>query len=170
MRAALAAGLALTLATQAAAGVPEGYHRVAQAEGVPADVLYALAAAESGARLSTGAARPWPWTLNVGGRPERYRTYREALDALERHLAAGKRNIDIGLMQVNWHWHEERLQDPARALDPYRNLRIGAAILREQYERSGHWLEASGLYHAPSNTTNAARHRARVQHHLEALP
>lgn len=150
--------------------MPEGYQRIARVAGVPADVLYALAAAESVARLSTGMDRPWPWTLNVAGRPERYATFNEALAALEEHLGRGQRNIDVGLMQINWHWHEDRLQEPALALDPYHNLRIGAEILREQYERSGHWLDASGLYHAPSNHDHAARHRARVQQHLEALP
>ncbi|WP_019590500.1 transglycosylase SLT domain-containing protein [Thioalkalivibrio sp. ALE20] len=160
----------LILPAAAPASVPHGYERVAAATGVPADVLYALAAAESGARLQSGRLRPWPWTLNVGGRPERYATADEALEALRGHLAAGKRNIDVGLMQVNWHWYEDRLESPEQALDPYTNLRIGAGILRDRHENGARgWLHAAGLYHAPNNERHASRHRERVAHHLERL-
>jgi hypothetical protein len=50
---------------------PPAYQVAAQQAGVPPPVLYAVALQESGARLR-GRLIPWPWTLNVAGRAERY--------------------------------------------------------------------------------------------------
>lgn len=56
---------------------PPAYQLAAQQAGVPSPVLYAVALQESGARLR-GRLIPWPWTLNVAGRAERYATRAEA--------------------------------------------------------------------------------------------
>lgn len=150
--------------------MPAGYQRIAAEQDVPASILYALAAAESGQRLASGGYRPWPWTLNVAGTPRRFRTASAALEALRAHLDAGQTNIDIGLMQVNWHWHSHRFASPAEALAPYTNLCVGARILREQHDAATDWLQAAGLYHAPADADAAAAHRARVRDHLEVMP
>lgn len=139
--------------------IPKAYGRIAGEYGVPPAVLYAVALTESGQKLTTGSVRPWPWSLNVEGRPEYYASRGEAWQALMTHLAAGVRSIDIGLMQVNWRWHREALRDPWAALDPYFNLRVGASILRRRFEESRDWLLAAGRYHAPA-ATGRARHRA----------
>lgn len=47
--------------------LPIAYVVVAKAANVPADILYAVALAESG-RSYKGVLLPWPWTLNVEGR------------------------------------------------------------------------------------------------------
>ncbi|MDX1656622.1 MAG: lytic transglycosylase domain-containing protein [Candidatus Competibacteraceae bacterium] len=147
--------------------VPPTYREVARVYGIPAEVLYAVATVESNLVLLSGRARPWPWTLNVHGRGERYRTRLETWEAIQRHLAAGRRSIDIGLMQVNWRWHEDKLGNPWLALDPIHNLHVGARILMEQYRVSGDWLEAAGRYHSPANGRHAARYRNLVKRHLE---
>jgi Transglycosylase SLT domain len=153
---------AALLNTSALAAVPAGYRQVAQAQGVPATVLYAVALTESGATLASGERRPWPWTLNVEGRAYRFRTRLEARQALRVFLARGITRIDIGLMQVNWAYHKQALGDPWQALDPYHNLAVGASILRAQYRSAGDWWQAVGRYHAPNNAERADRYGSRV--------
>ena len=150
-----------------ASEVPEGYVVVAQAHAVPPELLYALACAESGRRLSNGKIRPWPWALNVAGQSRYYATRVEAHQGLTAALSATS-NIDIGLGQINWYWHRARLETPWRALDPYLNLHTVAEIFREQFEacRCDDWWVAVERYHAPSNTPAA---RERRLHYRESV-
>jgi soluble lytic murein transglycosylase-like protein len=37
--------------------------------------------------------------------------------------------IDVGIMQINLHWHGHRVNDPAELLDPETNLLVGASVL-----------------------------------------
>ena len=129
-------------------------------------LLYAVALAESGRRLPDGSHRPWPWTLNVGGKGHYYESQTEAWTALNGFVADGKRNIDIGLMQISYRWNEETLVDPYTALNPVTNLNMGAKILAREYEASGDWEIAAGRYHSPglsdTQRARAKRYRERV--------
>ena len=152
------------------AGVPGGYCRVAGEYGIPCTLLYAIALVESGAGSNgKGMRRPWPWTLNVAGRGHFYPSRRAAWQALNRLIAHGERSIDIGLMQVNWRFHRDRLGNPWQALDPYHNLRVGAGILRDCFRRRHDWWASVGCYHAPSDPARAQRYRARVAGHWRRL-
>jgi hypothetical protein len=152
---------------------PWGYANVALQQGVPEKILYAVALQESGLQLKSGKFRPWPWTLNVEGTPERYASRVEAWKAIERHLKNGKTLIDIGVMQVNWHYHKKRLGAPWVALEPYHNIAVGAGILRQAFEKSNDWTTAIGRYHSPSNTpkrkARAERYRKKVLARLDAM-
>jgi len=150
--------------------VPGGYRIVAAECAVPATVLYAVALAESGVGTdSNGARRPWPWTLNVAGHPYVYPSRRAASQALDAFIARGQRWIDIGLMQVSWRFHRDKLGDARQALDPYHNLRVGAQILQECFERRGEWWAGVGCYHAPANPARAQRYSSRVIGHWQRL-
>lgn len=168
--------LALTLGVLASASalaqdaVPPGYRAIAAEYGLPDRLLYAVALTESGRPIKAlGARRPWPWTLNVAGRGYFYPTREEALAALTRFLAEGRESVDIGLMQVNWRHHRHRLGSPEAALEPYRNLRVAAAILSECSANRGDWWAGVGCYHAPADAERAARYRRRVAAHLRWL-
>src|SRR5690606_25598913 len=105
---------------------PPAYQLAAQQAGVPSPVLFAVALQESGARLR-GRLSPWPWTLNVAGRAERYATRAEACAGIRRALARTPANrVDVGLGQVNLGYHAHRYEHPCDLLDPYRNLAIAA--------------------------------------------
>ncbi len=54
-----------------ACSVPLLYAQIARQQQVPAELLYAVARAESGTRLAQGL-HPWPWTLNIAGTGYRY--------------------------------------------------------------------------------------------------
>lgn len=149
--------------TLVAAEIPPAYQQVAHEYGIPPKVLYAVALTESNHR-----GRPWPWTLNVAGQPERYDSYSQVVAALKRHLKAGERNVDVGLMQVNWRWQPQAMRDPVSALEPWYNVRSGARILADCYRTD--WLQAAGCYHRPAGGEPARRYRAAVARHLKRLP
>jgi len=129
--------------------VPSGYQIIASQTQVPAHYVYGIALHESGKKLDRHASRPWPWTLNVEGKAHYYPTRQACWRALTHYLSQGKQRIDIGLMQINWHYHQKTLQNPWQALDPYFNLQVGARILRNEYDRTHNWYQAIGRYHSP---------------------
>lgn len=153
-----------------AESIPWGYQKVALAHGIPSEILYAIALTESNHKLRGGSFRPWPWTLNVRGRPERYATRTQAHAALTRHLRQGITRINVGLMQVNWHYHREKLGSAWKALEPYHNMRVGSAILRAQYAQTKNWQAAIGGYHAPNNPGRAEHYRQLVEKRLSRIP
>ncbi len=146
--------------------VPEGYRNIAAEQGIPHTIFYAIALTESATQIDkTNLQRPWPWTLNVAGHGYFYNSRHAAWRALKDWLHKGRRSIDIGLMQVNWRYHQERLGTPWQALNPYHNLRVGAAVLKACYQRRQDWWSSVGCYHSPSNPRRADRYRRRVVSH-----
>jgi hypothetical protein len=149
--------------------VPSAYERAARWEGVPARLLFALALQESGLPLH-GRLIPWPWTLNIDGVAQRYANRWDACAALRRALqrqpATG---ADVGLGQINVRYHGARVSQPCELLEPYRNLALTAAILREQHRAGEDWLLAVGRYHRPAGGTAAARYQRSVEQYLTRL-
>ena len=143
------------------------YVEIAAYVGVPADILYAMAVAESG-QLSDGRLSPWPWTLNVAGEAHRFDDRSAMFEGLMAALGTGETIIDIGPMQINWHWQFDAIGSPWRITDPLVNIKFGAQILKSQYERSGDWWDAVGRYHRPAdgpkNRRIADKYRERVKH------
>lgn len=131
--------------------VPRLYREMARFSDVPPALLYAVALGESG-RLLDGKMKPWPWTLNVAGKGFYFDSREEQFDALMAAITDGK-IVDIGPMQLNWHWKFERLQSPWLATDPAFNVNTAARIIRSHYEadpKAG-WFAAAGRYHREAN-------------------
>lgn len=150
--------------------VPTGYRMIAAEHGIPQSVLFAVALTESGKQTGrTGTLRPWPWTLNVAGRGYFFDSRQAAWQALMTYLEEGKRSIDIGLMQVNWRYHQDRLGTPWQALDPYHNIRVGAGILQDCYATWQDWWGSVGCYHSPKDSHRADRYRRRVVSHWQRI-
>jgi soluble lytic murein transglycosylase-like protein len=149
--------------------MPPAYQQAANRAGVPPAVLYAVALQESGTRLQ-GRFVPWPWTLDVAGKPQHYATRDQACSGLRQALTRiSPYRIDAGLGQVNLGYHAQRYTQPCELLDPYRNLAIAADILHAQHLPGLSWLHAVGRYHHPAGGTRAARYRRSVQQHLAHL-
>lgn len=148
---------------------PPAYQLAAHGADIPSAVLFAIALQESGIRIH-GRLLPWPWTLNIAGTPYRFANRQAAcqalLQALIRHDA---KRIDAGLGQTNLGYHIERFSSPCEALDPYRNLAVTAALLREHHAATGDWVLAAGRYHRPAGGAPAARYRAGFSRQLERL-
>lgn len=177
MRARILIWLACGVAPMAQAGehtVPAAYTNAAHAHQVPPVMLYALSLAESATTLSIGR-RPWPWTLNIAGRGERYATRNAACQAL---IASLKQTqiIDVGISQLNVHWQQRlfgadgRFADPCAALNPYANLDAAATILYRCHQRmKDSWIAAAGCYHRPAGGAPAAHYRVAFKRELARL-
>lgn len=146
--------------------VPPGYQLVAREYAIPPELFYAVALTESGqSNRSQNRFRPWPWTLNIGGKGQYFSSRQDAWLALQRALANQEHSVDIGLLQVNWRYHHTALGSSWQALDPYHNLRVGAAILKRCYSAVPDWQKSLGCYHAPNDPDRAARYAERVTAH-----
>lgn len=149
-----------------AQSIPSGYQRVATEYDLPPALLYAVALTESGqSALSEGRFRPWPWALNINGEGHYFTSRQEALQALQAALMHTNSSVDIGLMQINWRYHRAALGSAWQALDPYHNLRVAAAILRDCLNEHTNWMQTAGCYHAPNDSTRAQAYASRVQQH-----
>lgn len=145
---------------------PPAYQLAAKQADVPSEVLYAVALTESGMRYKNKLI-PWPWTLNIAGQGRFFRSEGDACLALIEALkTTPAKRVDIGLGQVNYGYHRERVAAPCDLLDPYLNLSIAAVILSEQHQRGEDWLISIGRYHSPGNDHRAVNYREAVYQHL----
>ena len=134
----------------------EAFRMVAEEFKLPAVVLFAVACAESSKHSATEVNKPWPWTLTIAGERRHYPTREAAQRALDHALELGISNIGVGLMQINWRRYQGILNDPSRVLDPVTNLRIGARILHDQWNREDDLWVAIGQYHSVLPTDASA--------------
>lgn len=134
--------------------IPPAFQAAALRHGIPPAYLYAVALHES-AREENNIRRPYPWVLNVAGHAEWFSSEQETVDRLKTLIASEQTNVDIGLMQVNWSYHHARFKSPADAVDPYRNIAVGAQILKESWVEKGDLWRGVGRYH--SRTEEVAR-------------
>lgn len=142
------AAVAITLTGQgvSAQTVPPAYVRTAVTNNIPPDVFFCIGQTESG-RAFNGVRKPWPWTLNIAGRGAFFNSRLEAETALNQAIVQGIRNIDIGLMQINYRVHSARVNQAADLLDPYTNMAVSADILNEYRGNQDLW-HAVGRYHS----------------------
>ena len=105
---------------------------VANRHGLDAQLLYGVALKEMRHRAGPRTSSPWPYTLRGPTGPQFHRSRAEAAQALERLIANhSPLAIDVGLMQVNLHWHGRMVANPVQLLEARTNLEIAAAILAE---------------------------------------
>jgi hypothetical protein len=105
---------------------------------VPADLLIAIAGAESGYH---------PWALNIQGHQVFCQSRAEAENVLANTPTD---DIDIGLMQINWRFWGPRsgVASKQELLEPGRNLALGAAILKDSLSRGGSLWHRISNYHS----------------------
>jgi hypothetical protein len=117
--------------------------------------MSAIARVESGHTVQ-GTFRAWPWTLNEAGRGSYLASKQEALAALDHVLASGRRNVDIGCMQINWRWHGAQFTTLAQMMDPVENTRYAARYLRNLHKELGDWDLAVMRYHSADHARGHA--------------
>lgn len=127
-------------------------HQVARSErkyGIPQRLLGAIAATETGrTHRGLGIKVPWPWAINVEGRPFFFHTKREAVQMVEKFQAEGVRSIDVGCMQINLYHHPDAFANLSQAFEPSFNVDYAARFLRGHYDETGVWKTAVGRYHS----------------------
>lgn len=125
----------------------------AQAEALrpdlPPHLLLAVAKVESGRwHRDAGARFAWPWTVNAGGKGQFLPSKEAAIAKVRRLRAEGRRNIDVGCMQVNLHFHGHAFDSLEEAFDPASNVAYAAGLLLHLREKAGSWTRAIGDYHS----------------------
>lgn len=123
---------------------------------IPKGLLLAVSLAESGRTGQGGYWIPWPWTLNIDGNGQYFRTYDNALEALDKALNRTKM-VAVGAMQISYRWHGPKFTQPNEMLDIRTNVRYGAGLLIYERRRQGSWTSAIGSYHASYSQVDARR-------------
>lgn len=116
---------------------------------MPENLLTAISLVESGRWDEASRARiAWPWTVMAEGRG-RYLPSKQAAIAEVRQLQArGVRNIDVGCMQINLHWHGDAFDSLEEAFDPRANAAYAADFLARLYDETRDWDVAAAYYHS----------------------
>lgn len=116
---------------------------------MPRGLLAAIARIESGKKIEfVKGSVAWPWAINVEGQPFYFKTKSEAIQAVQKHVKSGKRNVDIGCMQINYHHHGENFDSITAMFDPKKNVEYGAQFLKNLKKTHGSWSKAVGMYHS----------------------
>lgn len=113
---------------------------------IPSGLLMAIAKVESGYH---------PYAINIEGRAVFAKNIADATYVIEEAVSSGIRNIDIGLMQVNYRWHGEKFVDIKEMLHPRTNIEYAGKLLASLYKQHGNWHKAIRYYHS----ANSIHHR-----------
>jgi hypothetical protein len=123
---------------------------------VPGELMQAVALAESGRWDATRQEKyAWPWTVTAGGKGEFFADKAAAIAHVRKLQAQGRRNIDVGCMQVNLMHHPRAFEDLEEAFDPDANAAYAAAFLNDRWQATRSWMVAASQYH--SSTPALAR-------------
>ena len=118
---------------------------------IPKDLLLSVALTESGKKIKDGEFISWPWTINIKGKGKFFKTKKDAVEFTKNYTKNGKRNIDLGCMQVNYMYHPNAFNTFEEAFDPDQNVAWAAQMLNNLYKKFGTWKEAVGYYHSYRN-------------------
>ncbi len=137
--------------------------QVARRHGIDPYILYAVALTESRKNEGQNQIIPSPWAINNAGNAFIPSSQREAEALLNQLMDQGKRNIDVGMMQVNLRWHGHRVAKPEQLLIPSTNLEIGASVLSEAIQSvPGNLAHGIGRYYSWKNESAAIQYGQKV--------
>ncbi len=119
---------------------------------IPHNLLISIALTESGKKAKNGEFISWPWTINIKGKGKYFKDKEAAVNYVTQYTKQGKRNIDLGCMQVNYMYHPKAFNNFQDAFDPDKNVEWAAKMLKNLYLKFGSWKTATGYYHSYRNT------------------
>lgn len=128
----------------------------------PENTLLALGIQESG-RILKKYKRPiaWPWAVNLEGKGHYFESKKEAVDFVKQNIREGKRNIDVGCMQVNLKHHPRAFRSIEKAFSPKYNIGYAADFLSKKYKQTKSWSKAIAHYHS-SNEEKGRNYKNKV--------
>jgi hypothetical protein len=115
---------------------------------IPHRLLMAIGTVESGYAIKPKQKRPYPWTVCVAGKSYFFSTKSAAVAAVKRFMGRGKRNIDVGCMQINLLHHSNAFRTLEEAFTPKYNVDYAARFLLELKSSYNSWTHAVGYYHS----------------------
>ena len=107
--------------------------------GIPSGLLEAIAFVESGINNHV---------INVAGKAVIATNNNEALKVISDARENGIRNIDVGVMQLNYRWHSNAFANIQEMLNPKRNIEYAAEFLIRLKKQHGTWYAAICNYHS----------------------
>lgn len=110
-----------------------------QQDNIPSGLLLAIATVESGSE---------PYALNIQGKSVIGRNKTEAANLIQKALAKGITNIDVGVMQLNIRWHRENFKSIEEMLEPKKNIEYASGFLLKLYKKYSDWHKAVRFYHS----------------------
>ncbi|WP_142847604.1 transglycosylase SLT domain-containing protein [Telmatospirillum sp. J64-1] len=137
--------------------------------GIPKHLLDAISIVESGRWDSERRASiAWPWTVMAEGKGRFLPTKEAAIAEVRALKAKGVRNIDVGCMQINLHYHPDAFDNLEEAFDPAHNVAYAARFLKNLHASTGHWPTAASYYHSQTPEL-AARYREKLMAAWDAV-
>ena len=115
---------------------------------LPENLLVSVALTESGKKLKSGEFVAWPWTVNIKGQGKFFNSKDSVLKYVKSHIKKGKKNIDMGCMQVNYMYHPKAFTNLSLAFDPEANVKWSANLIKNLYDKYGSYKDAVGYYHS----------------------
>jgi len=123
--------------------------RAEAARDLPPHLLDAIARTESGRwHADRSESLAWPWTVMAEGEGRFLPSKAAAIQEVRNLQARGIKNIDVGCMQVNLHFHPEAFDSLEAAFDPEVNVAYAAGFLAGLREEARSWTRAIGQYHS----------------------
>lgn len=117
---------------------------------IPRKLLQSIAAVESNFNQ---------FAISAAGKSFIAKSKEDATKIVRYYLEQNVRNIDIGLMQLNWHFHGKNFTDISSMLELENNISYAALMLKNLYSKHGSWQEAVKHYHSakPQYNTKYSR-------------
>lgn len=110
-----------------------------------------------------------PFALNIEGKAVYAKSQSSALSHFISARKSGIRLIDLGCMQINYHYHKDEFSSVSAMLDPRQNVEYAAKFLARLKKRHQTWTMAVARYHAgPNNDPAQKRYVCRVISNLVA--
>lgn len=131
---------------------------------VPAGILYSVGLTETGRKGSLQ-----PYAMNIEGKAYFETSEQAVLARFSDARAHGAKLIDLGCMQINYHFHGENFASPSEMLEPKKNVEYAARFLANLHARHETWTMAVARYHAgPNNDPAQKKYVCRVIANLVA--
>ena len=131
---------------------------------IPAGILYSVGLTETGRKGSLQ-----PYAMNIEGKAHFANSVQEVLQRFAEARGQGAKLIDLGCMQINYHFHGENFASPSEMLDPRKNVEYAARFLANLHARHETWTMAVARYHAgPNNDPAQKKYVCRVIANLVA--
>ena len=136
--------------------------RAAQLHGIPLGILYAVGLTETGRR---GALHPY--ALGAEGQTVFAKDMKDGIASFETMKRRGVRLVDLGCMQINYHYHGQKFDSVQAMFNPAKNVDYAARFLKELKQREGSWTMAVARYNAsPNNDPAQKRYVCHIVSHL----
>ena len=125
---------------------------------MPKGILRAIAFHESGFRVKRNKKIRTiicPYAVNIAGKGRYFSSRSKAEKFIKDYLKNSKNKvIDIGVMQINLHYHGDKFSSVSEMFDIKRNIAYGAQLLYKLKQKHHSWTLAVGKYHNANHKIN----------------